>query len=44
VCYEAGPTGYALYWQLVEISVACEVVAPTVALGSLDFSKPLLIM
>lgn len=29
VCYEAGPTGYALYWQLVELSVACEVVAPT---------------
>lgn len=29
VCYEAGPTGYALYWQLVELGVACEVVAPT---------------
>lgn len=29
VCYEAGPTGYALYWQLAELGVACEVVAPT---------------
>jgi len=29
VCYEAGPTGYALYWQLVELGVECEVVAPT---------------
>ena len=29
VCYEAGPTGYALYWQLVELGVKCEVVAPT---------------
>jgi hypothetical protein len=29
VCYEAGPCGYVLYWQLVELGVACEVVAPT---------------
>jgi transposase len=29
VCYEAGPTGYVLYWQLSELGVACEVVAPT---------------
>lgn len=28
-CYEAGPTGYVLYWQLTELGVACEVVAPT---------------
>jgi transposase len=28
-CYEAGPTGYALYWQLVELGVDCTVVAPT---------------
>jgi transposase len=28
-CYEAGPTGFALYWQLVELGVACEVIAPT---------------
>jgi len=28
-CYEAGPTGYGLYWQLTELKVACEVVAPT---------------
>ena len=29
VCYEAGPTGYVLYWQLIKIGVECEVVAPT---------------
>jgi transposase len=28
-CYEAGPTGYALYWQLVRLGCTCEVVAPT---------------
>jgi transposase len=28
-CYEAGPTGYVLYWQLVQMGVACEVIAPT---------------
>jgi transposase len=29
VCYEAGPCGYVLYWQLSELGVKCEVVAPT---------------
>ena len=29
VCYEAGPTGYALYWQLEQMGVECEVVAPS---------------
>jgi transposase len=29
VCYEAGPCGYVLYWQLVELGVLCDVVAPT---------------
>lgn len=29
VCYEAGPTGYALYWQLVSLGITCEVVAPS---------------
>ena len=29
VCYEAGPTGYAVYWELTAVGVACEVVAPT---------------
>lgn len=29
VCYEAGPCGYVLYWQLTELGVDCEVVAPT---------------
>src|SRR3981081_3248162 len=28
-CYEAGPTGYVLYWQLTELGVACEVIAPS---------------
>jgi transposase len=28
-CYEAGPTGYVLYWQLTELGVECAVVAPT---------------
>lgn len=35
VCYEAGPTGYALYWQLTKLDVECEVIAP-----SLIPSKP----
>ena len=30
-CYEAGPTGYVLYWQLVKLVVECEVIAPTLA-------------
>ena len=29
VCYEAGPCGHVLYWQLTELGVRCEVVAPT---------------
>ena len=29
VCYEAGPTGYVIYWQLTGLNVMCEVVAPT---------------
>jgi transposase len=29
VCYEAGPTGYVLYWHLTRLGVKCEVVAPT---------------
>jgi transposase len=29
VCYEAGPTGYVIYWQLTELGVRCEVMAPT---------------
>ncbi len=28
-CYEAGPCGYGLYWQLVGLGVHCDVVAPT---------------
>jgi transposase len=28
-CYEAGPTGYVLYWQLAELGVDCEVIAPS---------------
>lgn len=29
VCYEAGPTGYALYWELTRLGVECEVIAPS---------------
>ena len=29
VCYEAGPCGYVLYWQLSELGVHCDVVAPS---------------
>jgi transposase len=29
MCYEAGPTGYALYWELSRLGVDCTVVAPT---------------
>src|SRR5881628_1148223 len=29
VCYEAGPCGYVLYWQLTKLGVHCYVVAPT---------------
>jgi transposase len=28
-CYEAGPTGYGLYWQLTALGAHCDVVAPT---------------
>lgn len=28
-CYEAGPTGYVLYWQLSGLGVDCAVIAPT---------------
>lgn len=28
-CYEAGPTGYVLYWQLTALEAKCEVVAPS---------------
>ena len=28
-CYEAGPTGYVLYWQLTQLGVDCAVIAPT---------------
>jgi transposase len=30
-CYEAGPTGFVLYWQLTELGVECAVIAPTLA-------------
>lgn len=29
VCYEAGPCGYVLYWQMTRLGVHCEVIAPT---------------
>lgn len=29
LCYEAGPTGYPLYWQLTALGVHCDVIAPS---------------
>ena len=29
ICYEAGPHGYGLYWELTALGVHCDVVAPT---------------
>lgn len=29
VCYEAGPTGYGLYWLLESMGIHCDVVAPS---------------
>jgi len=29
VCYEAGPCGYHLYWQLTNLGVHCDVIAPS---------------
>lgn len=29
VCYEAGPTGYPLYWQFTALGVHCDVIAPS---------------
>ena len=28
-CYEAGPTGFVLYWQLTQLGVDCAVIAPS---------------
>jgi len=28
-CYEAGPTGFVLYWQLTQLGVDCAVVTPS---------------
>src|SRR6201993_5035825 len=28
-CYEAGPTGFVLYWQLTQLGVDCAVIVPT---------------
>ncbi len=29
VCYEAGPCGYHLYWQLTNLGIHCDVIAPS---------------
>jgi transposase len=29
VCYEAGPCGYAVYWELAKLGIGCEVIAPS---------------
>jgi hypothetical protein len=38
-CYEAGPTGYELYRQILELGHHCDVVAPSLTLGHLMFGK-----
>ncbi len=37
-CYEAGPTGFVLYWQLTQLGVKCDVVAPSA--GSEEAGRP----
>ena len=39
VCYEAGPTGYVVYWWLTRLGVHCEVVAPTLPVRAGDRVK-----
>src|SRR5664279_6303514 len=41
-CYEAGPTGFVLYWQLTQLGVKCEVVAPSLVpkLSLIHISEP----
>jgi transposase len=29
VCYEAGPTGYVLFWELTRLGIFCDVIAPS---------------
>jgi transposase len=29
VCYEAGPCGFVVYWQLCQLGIDCQVVAPS---------------
>lgn len=29
VCYEAGPCGYKIYWQLTALEIPCDVIAPS---------------
>src|SRR5277367_6814154 len=36
-CYEAGPTGYVVYWQLAELGIQCEEGS---SFGSFDLSRP----
>jgi hypothetical protein len=44
-CYEAGPTGYVLYWQLTTLGVECQVVAPTlVPVKAGDRVRPIVVM
>ena len=32
-CYEAGPTGFAIYHQLRKLGHACDVIAPSLIPG-----------
>lgn len=37
-CYEAGGTGYVLYWQLTALGAKCEVAAPLLVQASREIA------
>nr|VFK64399.1 MAG: hypothetical protein BECKTUN1418F_GA0071002_14932 [Candidatus Kentron sp. TUN] len=39
-CYEAGPCGYVLYHQLMELGEECHVVAPSKTPRVIPHTKP----
>jgi hypothetical protein len=39
-CYEAGPTGYVVYWQLAELGIQCDALIDPVAVSVLQVSDP----
>jgi hypothetical protein len=39
--YEAGPTGFVLYWQLTQLGVKCDVIAPSFRRSREIASRPI---